>query len=222
MIEDAFAMTPEAALTEIATVLNQDESFQAMRISASDHQVINPATSVTSIKKEEDAANSSVQGSGRIAIRTVSKMNVNNALVRRISQPIEAVLDKTAIQAQDGYSQPVEVVSEVTTAKAQAEQTFRSIKVVSGKTAIKAQDERISQLIDAVLGKTAAKAQDIEVGIALLSGIPVTMQELLSWIKKLRISSSARSFSPAHTTLHAPASVDIQELLTWIPRIRLC
>ena len=96
------------------------------------------------------------------------------------------------------------------------------MEAVVEKAATKAQDERISQPIKAVLGKTAAKAQDIEVGIALLSGIPVTMQELLLWIKKLRISGSARSFSPAHTALHAPASVDIQELLTWIPRIKLC
>ena len=217
MIEEAYAMTPKVALSGKATMLIQEESFQASEISASDRQVINPAPAVASIKREENAANSSVQRSEEIAI---AEIPASKAQERGISQSIKAVLVKTATQAQDGYSH--HVVSGMTTTKAQDTQLFQSMGAVLEKTAIKAQDERISQLIDAVLGKTAAKAQDIEVGIALLSGIPVTMQELLSWIKKLRISSSARSFSPAHTTLHAPASVDIQELLTWIPRIRLC
>ena len=129
-------------------------------------------------------------------------MPASKAQERRISPPTLAVLEKTATQAQDGYSQPVEVVS--------------------GMTATKAQDEQISQPIRAVLEKTAFKAQDIDVGTALPFRMPVRTQELLSWIKKLRISGSAHSFSPAHTALHAPASVNIQALLTWIPRMRLC
>ena len=239
--EEARSVIPEVALAKKAIVMIQDESFQVNEISMIVHHKINQATAIGSAlrsnqedstpvscqERNKEIANQAVWGTAikaqdtRISrpVEAVLEVNTVKALGQRISQPLGAVLGNTAANCQD-VSQPI---MEIGTALLSTGPLTMQ-EVLSWTKKLRISNSALNSMLGAVFGNTAANGQTtsqpiMEIGISSLPTAPVTMQEVLSWLKKLKIFCSALYFT---SPLHASASVNIQELLTWIPTMRTC